>query len=82
MDKKLVTLKADNLIINGKKYTVDTLDQLTGELDMRTFCERSNDRILVVGGIFSSFHPLSNYYHADFVFRNQKYSNIEKQFNM
>ena len=78
MDKKLVTLKADNLIINGKKYTVDTLDQLTGELDMRTFCERSNDRILVVGGIFSNFHPLSNYYHANFVFRNQKYSNIEQ----
>ena len=76
----LVTLKADNLIINGNKYTVDTLDQLTGELSMRTFCERSNDRILVVRGIFSSFHPLSNYYHADFVFRNQKYSNIEQAF--
>ena len=80
MDKKLVTLKADNLIINGKRYTVDTLDQLTVELDMRPFCERSNDRILVVGGIFSNFHPLSNYYHADFVFRNQKYSNIEQAF--
>ena len=80
MDKKLVTLKADNLIINGKKYTVDTLDQLTGELDMRTFCERSNGRILVMGGIFINFHPLSNYYHADFVFRNQKNSNIEQAF--
>ena len=47
MDKKLVTLKADNLIINGKKYTVD---QLTGELCMKTFSERSNDKVLVMGG--------------------------------
>ena len=61
MDKKLVTLKADNLIINGKKYTVDTLDQLTGELCMKTFSERSNDKVLVMGGIYSNFHPLSNY---------------------
>ena len=75
MDKKLVTLKADSLIINGKKYTVDTLDRLKGELSMKHFCERSNDNVLVMGGIYSNFHPLSNYYPCNFVFRNQKYSN-------
>ena len=80
MDKKLVTLKADNLIINGKKYTVDTLDQLTGELCMKTFSERSNDKVLVMGGIYSNFHPLSNYYSCNFVFRKQKYANIEQAY--
>ena len=77
MDKKVVSLKGDNLIINGKQYTVDTLDQLSGELSMETFCQRSNDKVLVVGGIFSNYHPLSNYYKSTFVFRNQKYSSIE-----
>ena len=80
MDKKLVTLKADNLIINGKKYTVDTLDQLTGELCMKTFSERSNDKVLVMGGIYSNFHPLFNYYSFNFVFRKQKYANIEQAY--
>ena len=80
MGKKLVTLKADNLIINGKKYTVDTLDQLTGDLDMRTFSERSNDKVLVMGGMYSNFHPLSNYYSCNFVFRKQIYSNIEQAY--
>ena len=78
MDKKVVSLKGDNLIINGKPYTVDTLDQLSGELSMETFCQRSNDKVLVVGGIFSNYHPLSNYYKSTFVFRNQKYSSIEQ----
>ena len=78
LDKKLVTLKADNLIISVKRYTVDTLDQLTGDLCVKTFCERSNDKVLVVGGIFSNFHPLSNYYTASFVFRQQKYNSIEQ----
>ena len=80
MDKKLVTLKADSLIINGKKYTVDTLDRLTGELSMKHFCERSNDKVLVMGGMYSNFHPLSNYYPCNFVFRNQKYKNIEQAY--
>ena len=80
MDKKLVSLKADNLIINGKRYTVDTLNQLTGDLNMRTFSERSNEKVVVVGGIFSNFHPLSNYYPASYVFRQQKYSSVEQGF--
>ena len=80
MDKKLITLKADNLIINGKKYTVDTLYQLTGDLNMRTFSERSNDKVLVMGGKYSNFHPLSNYYPCNFVFRKQMHSNIEQAY--
>ena len=47
---------------------------------MRTFSERSNEKVVVVGGIFSNFHPLSNYYPASYVFRQQKYSSIEQGF--
>ena len=80
MDKKLVTLKADDVIINTKKYTVNTLDQLTGDLCMNTFSERSNDKMLVMGGIYSNFHPLSNYYPCNFVIRISKYANIDRPY--
>ena len=59
INKKSISLKADILIINGKKYTVDTLDQLKDNLDMRTFNERSDANRVVFGGIYSNFHPLS-----------------------
>ena len=77
-DKKVVSLKADNLLINGKRYTVDNLDELTGELSMKTFSERSNDKVVVVGGIYSNFHPLSNFYSSPITFRNQNYKTLEQ----
>ena len=78
LDKKVVSLKADNLLINGKRYTVDNLDELTGELSMKTFSERSNDKVVVVGGIYSNFHPLSNFYSSPITFRNQNYKTLEQ----
>ena len=77
IEKKSVSMKADILIINGKRYTVDTLDHLKGQLDMKTFNERANDNRLVFGGIFSNSHPLSNYYLCPIVFRKQKYRSLE-----
>ena len=80
MDKKQVSLKSDTLIISGRKYRVDTLDQLTGELDMKTFNQRSNDNLIVFGGIFSNFHPLSNYYLCPIVYKKYRYKNIEQAY--
>ena len=73
IDRKRVQLKSDTLFIMGKKYDVNTLDQLGGELSMRTFNERSNENLVVLGGIYSNFHPLSNYYMCPVVYRNRKY---------
>ena len=80
MDKKLVSLKADNLMINGKRYTVNSLNELSGELNMRTFSERSNDKVVVFGGFYSNFHPLSNFYKASMTFRNHKYHTLEQAY--
>ena len=52
IEKKPVSMKADILIINGKRYTVDTLDHMKRQLDMKTFNERANDNRLVFRGIF------------------------------
>ena len=80
MDKRLVSLKADNLVINGKKYTVDSLNELSGELNMRTFSERSNDNVVVFGGLYSNFPPLSNFYRSPIMFRNKKYQTLEQAY--
>ena len=60
IDKRMVSMKGDVLSVRGKKYTVDTLNELNGDLDMKHFNERSDDTTVVMGGMYSNFHPLSN----------------------
>ena len=56
------------------------LDQLKNDLDMKTFNERSNDSRIVFGGMYSNFHPLSNYYACPITFRKQKYRSLEQAY--
>ena len=80
IDRKKVSLKLDTLTIMGRRYTVNTLDQLTGDLNMKTFSERSNGNLLVFGGMYSNFHPLSNYYLCPITVRNHRYANVEQAY--
>ena len=80
MEKSSVSIKGDVLFIRSKKYTVDNLDELDGELSMKKFNERSNDATIVIGGMYSDFHPLSNYYRSQFIFQNRKYTSIEQAY--
>ena len=80
IDKSSVSIKGDVLFIRGKRYTVDNLDELDGELSMDKFNERSNDSTIVFGGMYSNFHPLSNYYQSQLLFQNRKYSSIEQAY--
>ena len=76
-DKKSVTLKSEVLIINGKRYTVETLNQLKGQLDMKHFNERSNNDRVVFGGMFSNLHPLSSYFACPITFRKRNFGSLE-----
>ena len=78
IDKRAVSIKADMLFIRGNKYTVDTLNELDGELCMQNFNERSNDKTIVIGGMYSDFNPLSNYYKSPFKYGRRKYITIEQ----
>ena len=71
-----VSLKADVLSISDRKYTVDTLGELQGELSMRNFNERSDNKVVVMDRICSDFHPLSNFFKVHMVHRNRKHLNI------
>ena len=73
-----VSIKADMLFIRGNKYTVDTLNELDGELCMKNFNECSIDKTIVIGGIYSFFNPLLNYYKSPFKYGRRKYITIEQ----
>ena len=68
------------LYIRGNKYTVDTLNELTGDLDMKNFNERADANTIVIDGMYSNFHPLSNYYTSPFIYQEQKYCSIEQAY--
>ena len=80
IDKRSVSIKSDVLYIRGNKYTVDTLNELTGDLDMKNFNERADANTIVIGGMYSNFHPLSNYYTSPFIYQEQKYCSIEQAY--
>ena len=80
VDKRMVSIKGDVLSVCGKKYTVDTLNELDGDLDMRHFNERSDDNVVVMRGMYSNFHPLSNYYQSQLTYQKKKYSSIEQAY--
>ena len=80
IDKRSVSIKSDVLYIRGNKYTVDTLNELTGDLDMKSFNERADANTIVMDGMYSNFHPLSNYYSSQFIYQEQKYCSIEQTY--
>ena len=80
VDKKVVSLKSDVLTISGRRYYANTLDQLGGDLSMKHFNEISNNDLVVFGGIYSDFHPLSNYYICPVQFNKISYTSIEQAY--
>ena len=54
-------LEADELIIQGKHYTVDKLNKLPSELNVFNLTSRSNENTI---GYFGELNPLSNFHPA------------------
>ena len=79
-NKQMVSLKSDVLTINGRRYYADTLDQLTDQLNMKHFNKRSNEDLLVFGGIYSNFHGFSTYFPCKIKFKNTFYCNAEQAY--
>ena len=65
--KRKVKVTGDKLVVNHKSYTQATLHELPTALQPMKLSERSSDTVLVVGGITSRHHPLSNFHRSQFV---------------
>lgn len=81
LPKNKITLKNDVLQIENQRYTVDTMDSLPGDLHPISFSRKSNNDVMVAGGIYSDHDPLTNYYknpfqHKDLVFKSVEHGYV------
>ena len=73
--KGKVSLKADKLVIDGRTYTVDTLNKLPPSLNPFTYSARQNETVLVFHGTSS---PLANSYPRAFKEKDITFNNVEQ----
>lgn len=64
----------DQLIIKGKHYTLDTLNQLPDELAPYKTAQRSSTSCLVFQGLHS---PLSNFHQSPFIYNGYTFNTAE-----
>ena len=70
-------LVADKLIIDGIRYTVDSLEKLPKDLHPRAFAERYTDNSVIFYGGYSIY---SNFYKVNFEIDGRKYNSVEQYF--
>ena len=68
-------LEGNHLVLDGKRYTKDTLDQLPRNLDVMKITNKSDKNSL---GFFGELCPLSNFYPSSFVFNRVNYHSTEQ----
>lgn len=78
--KMKISLNGDNLIIDSVYYTVDNLCDLPADLSPRLFCEKSDDKYLIFGGIISEHSPFSNWYPCEINYKDHPFKNIEQAY--
>ena len=73
--KKQSRLEDDKLILKGKPYTVNTLNQLPEELNVFDVSSKQNDSVVV---FFGEINPLSNFFPAPFLHEGVHYISSEQ----
>ena len=73
--KHKVKLQADKVIINSQRYTVDTLDKLPADLQLKNLAERKGDNEVLFHVNKSCF---SNFYRANFEINGKTYKSAEQ----
>ena len=68
-------MEDEKLIIDGKTYTVDNLDQLPASLNVVNLTSKSNEEYFA---FFGELNPLSNFHPANFVLHGRKFTSAEQ----
>ena len=68
--QRKVSLVEGSLIVDNVHYSVDSLDGLPRSLHPKNFCDKTDGRCRVFGGLYSEF--------SVFTYKNKKYINIEQ----
>ena len=72
---KTLTRKQDTILLNGKTYDMDTLEQLPDALNLKTIFTPSKAGITT---FFSKHSPLSNFYQCQFEVNGVTFDNMER----
>ena len=73
--KKQSRLEDDKLILKGKPYTVNSLNQLPEELNVFDVTSKQNESVVV---FFGEINPLSNFFLAPFTYEGIHYISSEQ----
>ena len=73
--KNSCRMEEDRLVINGKHYNMENLDQIPDKLKVFNISSRSNENII---GFFGELNPLSNFHKASFSCDNIHYHSSER----
>ena len=68
-------LEGNQLVLDGKRYTKDNLDQLPKNLDIMKITTKSDEKSV---GFFGELCPLSNFYPSSFLFHGINYHSTEQ----
>ena len=73
--KKQSRLEDDKIVLKGRSYSVNTLNQLPDELNVFKVTTRENEHTV---GFFGEINPLSNFYPSAFAFDGIHYISSEQ----
>ena len=73
--KKQSRLEDDKLVLRGRVYNVNTLNQLPEELNVFTVTSKENENTV---GFFGEINPLSNFYPSTFLHEGVHYISSEQ----
>ena len=73
--EKKSRMEDEKLIIDGKTYTVDNLDQLPASLNVVNLTSKSNEEYFA---FFRELNPLSNFHPANFVLHGHNFTSTEQ----
>ena len=68
-------MEDEKLIIDGKTYTIDNLDQLPASLNVVNLTSKSNEECFA---FFGELNPLSNFHPANFVLHGRNFTSSEQ----
>ena len=63
-------MERDTLVLRGKRYTINMIDQLPNSLSTVNVTSKSNESTF---GYFGKLNPLSNFHPSPFIMYNQEY---------
>ena len=73
--KKQSRLEDNKIVLKGRSYTVNTLNQLPEELNAFKVTSRENETTV---GFFGEINPLSNFYPSPFLYNGIRYVSSEQ----